>query len=300
MLILYGIITRSIDITALCYQKLRFNDMILIPAGDLTRARLFTDPFLNVLKSVFIRFDNGFMKEFDDTLYIKINCITNEVEVINIKDSIMKLEKLHNRLQLKHGSFYQEFPEQKMSASYLKGGEKVLEIGGNIGRNTLIIAALLEDSRNLVSLECDPVSVDKLRENRDTNELSFHIEPSALSLRPLIQKGWDTMVSDVVLDGYTSVQTITWSALTAKYQIPFDTLVLDCEGAFYYILMDMPDILMGIKLIIMENDYHDITHKEYVDDVLKKNGFVVDYVEPGGWGPCYNRFFEVWKRLPIL
>ena len=62
MQILYGIITQSIDITACCYQKLRYGDMILIPAGDLTRARLFTDPLVNVLKSIFIRFDNGFMK----------------------------------------------------------------------------------------------------------------------------------------------------------------------------------------------------------------------------------------------
>jgi hypothetical protein len=35
----------------------------------------------------------------------------------------------------------------------------------------------------------------------------------------------------------------------------FDTLVLDCEGAFYYILQDTPEILEGIKLLIMENDY---------------------------------------------
>jgi len=300
MQILYGIITQLIDVTAVCYQKLRYGNLIFIPAGDHTRARFFTDPIFNVIKSIFIRFDNGSMSEYDDTLYIKINIDTQVIETINMKDSILKLEQLHNHLTLHHGSFYEEFPEQKMSVNFLKGDERVLEIGGNIGRNTLIIAALLNNSANLVSLECDPVSVDKLRENRDINGLSFYIEPSALSLRPLIQKGWDTIVSDVLLEGYTPVQTITWSALTAKYSLAFDTLVLDCEGAFYYILIDMPEVLSGIKLILMENDYHDITHKQYVDDVLTNNGFVVDYVEAGRWGPCYDRFFEVWKRSPIL
>lgn len=41
----------------------------------------------------------------------------------------------------------------------------------------------------------------------------------------------------------------------------FDALAVDCEGAFYYILLDMPEILEHVKLIIIENDYHDAEHK---------------------------------------
>jgi hypothetical protein len=104
------------------------------------------------------------------------------------------------------------------------------------------------------------------------------------------------MPSDVLQEGYTWVNTITLDQLKAKYSIEFDTLVLDCEGAFYYILMDMPDILQNIKLIIMENDYTDILKKNDVDQVLKDNHFHRDYVEHGGWGPCTNNFFEVWKK----
>jgi len=58
----------------------------------------------------------------------------------------------------------------------------------------------------------------------------------------------------------------------------------------------MPELLDRICLIIMENDYHDINHKEYVDKILKEKNFVVDYVESGGWGPCYANFYEVWKK----
>jgi hypothetical protein len=59
--------------------------------------------------------------------------------------------------------------------------------------------------------------------------------------------------------------------------------------------MDMPEILDNINLIIMENDYNDISQKKYIDEILKSNNFSVDYVESGGWGPCHNNFFEVWK-----
>ncbi len=104
------------------------------------------------------------------------------------------------------------------------------------------------------------------------------------------------MVSDELLPGYKRVNTVSFDELIQKYNIAFDTLVLDCEGAFYYILMDMPEMLDNINLIIMENDYHDISHKQYIDKVLSDRGFYVDYSESGGWGPCYNNFFEVWKR----
>jgi hypothetical protein len=46
----------------------------------------------------------------------------------------------------------------------------------------------------------------------------------------------------------------------------------------------------------MENDYHDISKKNYIDDVLTNNHFKVDYVESGGWGPCTSHFYEVWKK----
>ena len=46
----------------------------------------------------------------------------------------------------------------------------------------------------------------------------------------------------------------------------------------------------------MENDYWDINKKNFVDDILLQNGFKVDYRKHGGWGPCFDNFFEVWKN----
>jgi FkbM family methyltransferase len=212
------------------------------------------------------------------------------------------MEGLHFSINAK--SFYQTNSDQayelyKITREFagLTGNEKVLELGGNIGRNSLIIASILgQGKNNFVTLECDPTIANQLAHNRSLNNMDFHIESSALSKRKLIQKNWDTIASDVLLPGYTNVNIISWEQLNTKYNINFDTLVLDCEGAFYYILMDMPEILKNISLIIMENDYWDMSHKNYVDDILLKNNFYVDYAECGGWGPCFNKFFEVWKR----
>ena len=212
------------------------------------------------------------------------------------RETYTGLEDLHSKLKLDFGTFKDEYPEQLMAFKYLKGPEKVLEIGGNIGRNTLIIASILDNQKNLVSLESDTDISKQLEHNKQLNNMSFLIENAALSTKKLIQKGWDTIPSDVVLDGYKSVNTITYSELLKKYNIEFDTLILDCEGAFYYILQDMPEVLNNINLIIMENDYHDINNKNYIDEVLKKSGFSVIHSEAGGWGPCSNNFFEVWQK----
>jgi hypothetical protein len=263
---------------------------------------------------------------FDKYYRYNLSCISNDVifyrnrqsyekdykrdnDIINMQNIIKqimeresnnnideKIKNLHSKLIINHGTFNDELPEQKMVVRYLSGNEKVLEIGGNIGRNSLIIASILKDNTNFVTLECDAISATHLQENRDLNHFNFHIENSALSNRMLIQKGWDTIPSDTLLEGYTRVNTIQLNELIHKYNINFDTLVLDCEGAFYYILMDMPHILDNIKLIIMENDYHDISKKNYVNEVLTKNNFYVDYQESGGWGACFNCFFEVWKK----
>jgi hypothetical protein len=78
--------------------------------------------------------------------------------------------------------------------------------------------------------------VKQLAKNRDHNGFSFHIEPSALSNRKLIQSGWDTLEVAHITDDMKLVPTITLEELRKKYPIAFDTLILDCEGAFYYIL----------------------------------------------------------------
>ena len=215
---------------------------------------------------------------------------------INI-DYETKLENIHSKLKIKYGSMNGELPEQKMAVRYLSGQEKVLEIGGNIGRNSLVIASILENSSNLVTLESNVNISKQLSENRDLNNMKFHIEESALSNRKLIQKRWNTKPSEILLPGYKWVNTITLEQLKTKYNIKFDTLVLDCEGAFYYILMDMPEILDNINLIIMENDYHVLEQKKYVDNILTKNNFYVDYTERGQYRTvCRRNFFEVWKK----
>jgi FkbM family methyltransferase len=297
MQILYGTLERNIDVTEKCFNQLVHGDIMTIPASEHCRSAHFTDPLYGVLKKIFIII-GGVITDYDHNQMIRVNVKTEIVNIITDAFVNDKLAIIHNGLRIFHGGFQDELPEQKMVVRYLTGSEKVLEIGSNIGRNSLIIGHILKEfgTNNFVTLESDSNISSQVKQNRDLNDMNFSIENSALSKRKLIQKGWDTIPSDVLLDGFTQVNTITMEDLNAKYGVAFDTLVLDCEGAFYYILQDMPEILSNIKLIIMENDYFDINKKRYVDDKLTQTGFIVHYVEGGGWGPCCNNFFEVWMK----
>ena len=298
----YGTSNITINITDLVMSKCMFNNKIYIPMDDVTRANMFTDPLYGTVKSVFVN-NEGTITEICNNVYAIINIDTNEIQNITHDEIVNKLNKIHSSLSFMGGTLETEYSEQMMAAIFLKGTEKVLEIGANLGRTSLVIASILEnDATQFVTMECDVNTCEGLCQNRDINNLHFNIEPCALSNRNLIQKGWDTIVSDVVLSGYTKVNTITYEQLVNKYNINFDTLMLDCEGAFYYILQDMPEILDNVNLIMMENDYTDITHKTYIDTIMASKGFSCVYTETlkykWAWPSlcCQPNFFEVWKK----
>lgn len=208
-----------------------------------------------------------------------------------------KLNLLHKSLKLNYGSFTEEYPEQLMAMMYIEPDNVVLELGGNIGRNSLIISSLLNNSKQLLVFETNPDDANKLNENKNLNNFNFLIENSAVSKVPLFQNGWNTKPIEEIHQIYWKpINTITWQEVKNKYNKTFDVLVADCEGALYYILRDEPLFLETFKTIIIENDFNDFNHKTFVDEEFKKFNFKRVYKQSGGFEPCFNFFYEVWKK----
>jgi len=298
----YGVDHQRKNVTTICLEKLCTSGVIAIPPYDHIRIGYFTDAAPGHDKSIYVTIDNETTHQYGVSQTVVIYLDSGDVKAIAHEDVEIheKYKGITHGLKIIHGDFTSEVPEMKMAIRYLTGTEKVLELGANVGRNTLVISHIMGDNaHNLVTLECDPDNALKLAQNWDVNGMKFQIESSALSSRRLIQHGWDTAVlseDGAVPVGWKEVETIEWSTLVEKYKVSFDTLVADCEGALYPILKDMPEMLDNIELVIMENDYHKKEEKEYVDNVLRAKGFRVDYVEFGGFAPCYHNFFEVWKK----
>ena len=281
-----------------------------IPTQDVDRVRLVgSDPVWNKKKHFII------VSNTEETIgYVWEGQIFVVDEKLNIQkptffseDPIAKLTNIHSKLKFQGGSIRDEYDEQIMAVLYVRPNAKVLELGSNIGRNTLVIASLLNNPREqFVTIEIDPAAIKQLEINRSLNKMEFHIETCALSERPLFANQahfWSSFPVGEIPDEFKSKVTerpvISWSSLQDKYKITFDTLVADCEGALYWILKDTPEILDHMQIIIMENDYNNILHKKELDEILLRKNFECVYTLPLVniiVGACSDEFYQVWMK----
>jgi FkbM family methyltransferase len=251
--------------------------------------------FYLLTTGAFMQSTNPFLKRVQSILFFCFFLFPTLKAELPVDEATEKLRVIHEKLHLIHGSLLEEYPEQLMTAMYLPADAKVLELGGNVGRNSCVIASLLNQNTFVTMESCEEYA-GLLKQNRNYNRLKFHIEAAALSKTPLIQSGWETIPSHEVLPGFFRVRTLSFVDLKNKYGIEFDTLIVDCEGALYYILQDFPEMLEKIKLVIIENDFKDIQHMQYVHSQFTNHGLQLVYNQPGGWGPCYDYFYQVWKK----
>ena len=74
MEIFYGFENNYINVTSICISKLYHNNIIDIPAGDVTRNIVFGDPCSGIRKKVRIYYDNTFVT-YDELYNVKINLL---------------------------------------------------------------------------------------------------------------------------------------------------------------------------------------------------------------------------------
>ena len=273
--------------------------------------------FIYIFQFVLIIIYLGYNFNFKDLIKDKINTVKDNIEdkMNIIKEKIKTdLNNIHNKIILIHGSLEEEYPEQLLSVKYIKPTDIVLEIGGNVGRNSCTIGTILNDSKNLLVIESDPNNSILLKENRDNNKLNFLIEESAISNVDLYQKDWITKPLNEIndIENWKKINTKSWNEIKNKYNMNFNTLVVDCEGALYYIIKENPDFVEKFNKIIIENDFNDIEHKKFVDNNFKKYNFeriyfegperiyyenIIDYKGSSITVKQTSFFYEVWVKL---
>ena len=309
----YGIENKYIDITTIVlnfiFDQENPSRVFNFPIRDHDRAVLFGDPAIGKDKHILIknelisiRIPLGIEFLLNSSAFEDIN----ELQLCNDKKWFIKyennpketLDNIHKNINLKFGDVKREYPEQLLSVEFISPNSKVLELGANIGRNSFCIATMLESFKNLVSLEPNTEIFNNLKINMNINGYKFNAENLAISEKRLIQKGWHTIPSEIVLDGYTPVKITSINYLQEKYNIQFDTLVADCEGALYYILCDTPEFLDNFNLLIIENDYPIKIHRNEVEKIILKSGFKkIKQVKGGEGSPHFSdSFLEVWKK----
>jgi FkbM family methyltransferase len=207
-----------------------------------------------------------FIFTFIFILSIQIYFQKNSTEKFNLK-----LNKIHQKINLDFGDMKEEYPEQIMILKHLNKNSRVFELGPNIGRSSLIINYILDDKTQHLCIESNEDSANKLKINREKNNMKFSILNFAISNKPLYQSGWNTY--DEYKEGRELVKTISLSEILNKYKIDFNTIVADCEGCLIQILKDNPKFINQINTIIIEHDFKSSDDYNYFIKLMEDNKF---------------------------
>lgn len=316
----YGADGRYINVTKVAIQNCLKGNLLIISDDDCYRSLIFGDPIYGVVKSLFVA-HNGKKTLYKSGKILRYEFSPEEADflrktyhepwqIMTISQALNKLREQQKELFLLGGSWEEEFTEQLMTLMYLQPTAHVLELGSNIGRVSMIAGLNLESPRTLVTMECDYRTSCILTCNCRCNYIDINIINGALSKRRLMQKKSTTASintaaftiplkdHDVVPPDHNEISISNFVSLENTFNLQFDTLIIDCEGALTYILDDFPNMLKNIKCVIIENDFKTPEDQEKVDSAFRAHGMEVVFSHPCHYAhfPAKDRFHEVWIR----
>lgn len=203
-----------------------------------------------------------------------------------------RLQEIHEKIgQIQGGSMQEELPEQVLTCLAITSEDRVLEIGCNIGRNSLVIASI---AKSLVCIDSNPDYCVTCSQNIRSKGLSATVLPLAISKLSLMQRENDWVTSELQLpipNDYRIVNTVRWTIFEELYG-PFNALIVDSEGSLYFNLLQETDFLKSFNKIILENDFRCIEQKRYCLREFARNRFRCVVSHGGESGD----FYTVWIR----
>jgi len=168
-----------------------------------------------------------------------------------------------------------EVPERLSVYLFIEPNDKVLEIGGNIGGVSAIIADKLINSQNLVVIEPSDLAILKLKNLSEKHDFNVHhgVIISGNENLECESSGGNYFACHPV--DYKVKNNITFTELQEKYNIVFDTLVIDCEGCYENFFTEgfEKGWLSNIKKIIIEWDGKDLEEM-----ILSKGFYFISYL----------------------
>jgi FkbM family methyltransferase len=173
-----------------------------------------------------------------------------------------------------------ERDEQLLVSKYINPNDIVLELGARYGSVSCIINKILNNKLNQVSVEPDNTVISTLHKNKLLNKCNFHIYHGIITnnnkYNKLIINGYGSTIdmdnTDTTSTSIT-VECISLIDLQEKYNLKFNTLVIDCEGFLEIFLNENKDLYTQINKIIFECDRPDICNYNAIKTELIKHNF---------------------------
>ena len=232
----------------------------------------------------------------------KFKVCSNEVTQYFKPETSTNLHHLHQQLNIYDHNICDELPEQLMNLQYISPGDRVLELGANIGRSTLVLAHQVGPYGSVTASEVNPEIRKELERILSLNKVTQRtkvipaIGKTNFIYRDWTSKLWDENTEKTIPKGWTFAKSINYPKSN------FNVLVADCEGCILPLLEQYPDMLNGIEKIIIENDADDNTTKK-IQNSIKKEGFTSKLcipIEHGYWNKHSKNskecFYQLWVK----
>lgn len=174
--------------------------------------------------------------------------------------------------------FWQRFAErieQHHCTTYIPQDAAVLELGGRYGVVSVCINKQLKTPSHHLVVEPDKRIHPALYKNRELSNSQFQVLEGIISNQKLnlVHNGYNTHTTSSSTGSDTNITNLTLQQVQERYRIPFNTLVVDCEGCYNSFWKENPTFLNQIHTVILENDFtKSSTAKENID-ALRQRGF---------------------------
>lgn len=147
-----------------------------------------------------------------------------------------------------------ELPERTLVKKHIPPDACVLEMGASLGVISCVINRRLTNARRHVAVEANQELLPAIETNRAQNGCHFFIEHCIISTRETAyfrptSNSDGGQVSD---RGLISLPIRDFTEIEASYELSFDTVIMDIEGAEIAFITEYEAILPRIRTIIVE------------------------------------------------
>lgn len=169
--------------------------------------------------------------------------------------------------------------EQLLAKKLIRPSDAVLELGGRYGTVSAVINNILDAPERHVVIEPDYRVIPALLRNRDTHNAFFTVYRNIICARPkrLVCDCYSTRVVDTteVLGKFLggSVPSMTLRDVLGFHGFSFSVLFADCEGCMEEFVRDNLAFVAGLRLVVYEQDFSDLSNYERVAEMLAGMGF---------------------------
>lgn len=206
---------------------------------------------------------------------IKQNIMTNVEEELIFYDEDDKIIDHHNIENI----------EQQLAKKFVEPEDVVLELGARYGTVSCVTNKIILDKDNHYVVEPDSSVWKALEDNMNINNCKFNIIKGIIGKKPFKLSGYGYAVSS---DSSDSVEAN--NNIFDIPDVPFTTLIADCEGYMETFYNENKEWFKTINKIILECDMPHKCDYGYVTKSLLDLGFEIKHTERDSWGLVFMVF----------